>query len=233
MAQATAHKTINVEQMAQNVAYSILPDDQTSDKKCEETLQQLHTKADKAWKDTNDLVFNHQLCYDGQLAAFISNAERSLQEKWDKVWECVDRLTDVAGVSHNACLGLALQVLNKLPTIPIDLSYCMPIPMMMAYGPEPYACQTWHEDGGETSSLGKEARASCLLMRKLKWLSHEGRINDSSSDRSASWSTLPAQQHLALQGTHHQVPDPCPGALCCGIDEVHLDQALHPASTHR
>ena len=75
MAQATAHKTINAGQMAQNVAYSILPDDQTPDKKHEETLQQLHTEADRAWKDTNNLVFNHQLCYDGQLAASISNAE--------------------------------------------------------------------------------------------------------------------------------------------------------------
>ena len=83
MAQATAHETINVGQMAWNTAYSILLDDQTWDKKHEETLQQLCTKADKAWKDTNDLVFNHQLCYDGQLMAFISNTERSLQEKWD------------------------------------------------------------------------------------------------------------------------------------------------------
>ena len=39
-AQATAHETINAGQMAQNAAYSVLPDDQTQDKKCEETLQQ-------------------------------------------------------------------------------------------------------------------------------------------------------------------------------------------------
>ena len=142
VAQATAHETINVGQMAQNAAYSILPDDKTWDKKHEETLQQHCAEADKAWKDTNDLVFNHQLHYDGQLMAFISNTVRLLQEKWDKVWECICRLTDVAGVSHNASLGLALQVLDKLPTIPIDLSYHMPIPMMLAYGPESYAYQT-------------------------------------------------------------------------------------------
>ena len=81
MAQATAHETINVGWMAQNTAFSILPDDQTQDKKHEETLQQLHAEADNAWKDTNDLVFNHQLHYDGQLVAFISNTERTLQEK--------------------------------------------------------------------------------------------------------------------------------------------------------
>ena len=48
MAQATDRKTINAGQMAQNAAYSILPDGQTQNKKHEETLQQLCTKADKA-----------------------------------------------------------------------------------------------------------------------------------------------------------------------------------------
>ena len=88
-------------------------------------------------------------------------------------------------VSHMiGCLGLALQVLDKLP--PIDLTYHMQIPMMLAYGPESYAYQTWCEDRGVTSALSGEARASCLLMWQLKWLAHGRGIDDSSSDRSAS-----------------------------------------------
>ena len=213
--QATAHETINAGWMAQNAAYSILPDDQTWDKKHQKTPQQLCTKADKAWKDTNDLVFNYQLHYDCQLATFISNSKRFHQEKWDEVWECVHKLVDMAGVSHDACLGLALQVLDKLPTIPIDLSYCTPIPMMLAYGPESYAYQTWHEDRGETSSLGKEARASCLLMRKLEPLAHGGRIDDSSSDRSASWahsacSAVPGSPRHSPSQSHSQSMSPLP-----------------------
>ena len=92
----------------------------------------------------------------------------------------------MAGVSHDACLGLALQVLNKLPTIPIDLSYCTPIPMMLAYGPELYAYQTWCEDGGETSALSWDARASYILTWKLEWFAHGEGVDDSGSDRSAS-----------------------------------------------
>ena len=61
MAQTTAHETINTGQMAWNTAYSILPDGHALDKKHEETLQQLPIEADKAWKDTNNMVFNHQL----------------------------------------------------------------------------------------------------------------------------------------------------------------------------
>ena len=158
-------------------------------------------------------MFNHQLLYDGQLMAFSSNAERTLQEKQDEVWGCVHKLTDMAGVSHNTCLGLALQVLSKLPTIQIDLSYHMPIPMMLAYGPESYAYQTWCEDGGETSSLSGEARASHLLTWKPEWLACGGRIDDSSSDRSAcpahsACSTAPRSLRRSSSQSHSQSRSP-------------------------
>ena len=198
VALATAYKTINVGWMAQNAAYSILPDGQNHDKKYEESLQQLCTKADKAWKDTNDLVFNHQLCYDGELLAFIFSAERTLQEKWDKVWGHIRKLTDVAGVPHDTCLSLALQVLNKLPTILIDLSYCTLIPLMLAYGLESYTYQTWCKEGGETCTLSRDARGSHILMWKLEWLAHGEGVDDSSSNRSAlpAHSTCSAAPHF-------------------------------------
>ena len=44
------------------------------------------------------------------------------------------------------------------------------------------------------------------------------------------WSILPAQQHLASQGAHHQAPIPSLEALQSGIDGVDLSQASHPAS---
>ena len=82
--QATAHETINAGQLAREVVYSTsstLHVGQPRDKKHEETMQQPRTNANKVWKDANDLVFQYQLCYDEQLTAFISNAERTLQEK--------------------------------------------------------------------------------------------------------------------------------------------------------
>ena len=133
-AQATAHKTINAGQLAQEAVYSTsstLHVGQPQNKKHEESMQQLHAEANNIWKDDNKLVFQHQLHYDEQLTAFISDAERTLQEKQDKAWGHVRRLADMAGIPHDACLGLALQI----PTIPIDLTYCMQIPMMIAYAP--------------------------------------------------------------------------------------------------
>ena len=61
MAQATAHKTINVRRMAWEAVYSALCVDQPQDKKHEETMQQLCAEADKVWKDANDLVLQHKV----------------------------------------------------------------------------------------------------------------------------------------------------------------------------
>ena len=95
--------------------------------KCEETLQQLCTEAKKAWKDTNDLVFK---CYDGQLMVFIQHRKISPREVGQGLG------MHLQAHRHGRCitqcmLGLTLQVLNKLHTIPIDLSYCTLIPMML------------------------------------------------------------------------------------------------------
>ena len=79
-----AHETINAGQLAQEAVYSTssaLQVGKPLDKKNEETMQQLCAEANKVWKDANDLVFQHQLCYDEQLTAFISDAERTLQKK--------------------------------------------------------------------------------------------------------------------------------------------------------
>ena len=65
-----------------SAAYNVLLSVNASNKKHERTLQKLH-------KDTNHMVFDHQLRYDSELASFINSAEKTLQAKWDKVWECM------------------------------------------------------------------------------------------------------------------------------------------------
>ena len=100
--QATAHEIINVGHNAWNDAYGLLPRDQYCEPKHKGTLQQLLAEADKVWKDTNNVVFNDRLRYDRELAAFISNAEATLQEKWSKVWRHVHSLTDAAGLPHDS-----------------------------------------------------------------------------------------------------------------------------------
>ena len=90
----------------------------------EEFLHQFCLEADQAWKDTNDIIFSHQLKYDAQLAAFITTAEGTLQAKRDEIWSCIHSIAEAAGLPNKACLSLALQILEKLPTLPLDLSFC-------------------------------------------------------------------------------------------------------------
>ena len=61
MAQATTHKIINAGCTAQSEVYGLLPRDQNHEPKHKETLWQRLTEADKAWKDTNDVLYSHQL----------------------------------------------------------------------------------------------------------------------------------------------------------------------------
>ena len=77
-------------------------------KKHEKTLQTFCREADQAWKDTNNVVFKHQLRYDSQLAGFITLAKGILQEKQDEVWECMQSLVDMAGMPQDTYFHLVL-----------------------------------------------------------------------------------------------------------------------------
>ena len=143
---AMVHKTINVGCMAYNVSFSMIAANQP-DRDYEKFLHQVHAEADQAWKDMNDVIFSHQLRYDSQLVTFISTAERTLQAKWNEIWIHVHSLAEAAGLYHEVCLTLALQILDKLPTLPLDLSYHTAIPRMLAYCLESYAFQAWSTTG--------------------------------------------------------------------------------------
>ena len=102
--------------MTHNAAYSTITPSKT-EQECQQSLHQFHTEADQTWKDTNDMIFSHKLRYDSQLATFISTTEKTLKAKCDEIWRCIHTLVDVAGLSYDACLTLALWLLDKLATI--------------------------------------------------------------------------------------------------------------------
>ena len=170
VAQATAHETINRGCMEKGTAYNILMSANAPDKKLEKTLRKLHREANQAWKDTNNVVYEHQLRYDLQLAGFIMSTKEMLQAKWDEVWECMQNFVDMEGMPQVTCLCLALQVLKLLPNILLDISFHAPFPMMLAYGPESYSSQAWLENEEETYALGENSRASHILSKKLEWM---------------------------------------------------------------
>ena len=166
MAQAMAHETRNAGCMACIAAFSAITANE-SDVDCKKFLHQSCAEANQAWKDMNDVIFSHQLEYDAQLAAFITTVEGTFQAKWDEIWSCIHSITEVAGLPYKACLTLALQILDKLPTLPLDLFYCTAIPRMLAYCPESYAFQAWSAMGDGDYLLDNNAWATSMLSLKL------------------------------------------------------------------
>ena len=140
--------------------YMGVPDDE-----CEATIRHLHSEADVAWKEMHEVMYNHQLHYDGQLAMFLADTETALSDMWGKVWDAIRTLAESDGIMFDACLGLALQVLNLLLQIPINISFHTQIPLTITYCPESSIYRKWHPEQGGVLPLRKEIRASCTCLR--------------------------------------------------------------------
>ena len=112
-------------------------------------------------------MYNHQLHYDQQLSTFLTDTEMTLNNMRGKIWAAISTMTENGGITFNACLGLALQVLNLLPQIPIDISFQTQTPLTITYCPESSIYRRWCPEQGGVSPLCKEVRASCTLSKVL------------------------------------------------------------------
>ena len=54
--------------------------DQVPDDECEATTHCLCSEADAAWKEMHEVMYNHQLQYDGWLATFLVDTETALND---------------------------------------------------------------------------------------------------------------------------------------------------------
>ena len=85
----------------------------------------------------------------------------------DQVWATVHALAENEGITFNNCLSLALQVLNLLPQIPVDVSFQAQMPLTITYCPESSIYRRWCPEQGGVSPLCKEVRASRTLTKVL------------------------------------------------------------------
>ena len=165
--QGTVHETPNLGHSAWEAAYSAILWDDVMEAECEATTHHLCSKVDAAWKEMHEVMYNHQLKYDQQLATFLKETEANLSNMRDQVWATVRALTENEGITFNDCLSLTLQVLHLLPQIPVDISFQTQIPLTMAYCPESSLYRRWHPKQGGVSPLHKEVRASRTLTKVL------------------------------------------------------------------
>ena len=207
MAQATAHKTINVGCMAHNAAFSAIAANQP-DGDHKKFLHQSHVEADQVWKDTNDVIFSHQLKYDAQLAAFITTAKGTLQAKQDKIWSHIHSIIEVASLPNKACLTLALQILDKLPTLPLDLSYHTAILRMLVYCLESYVLQAWSTTGDGDYQLDNNTQAASVLSLKLAQMAGGANLDGPNPSGAASLagSAVPYSPMCSPSHSHSRTP---------------------------
>ena len=165
--QGTAHETLTLGHLAQEDAYSAILWDEVSEAECKVTTHRLRSEADTAWKEMHEIMYNHQLHYDRQLSAFLTDTGTTLNNMTDKVWATIRALAENEGIMFDACLGLALQVLNLLPQIPMDVSFQTQIPLTIAYCLESSVYRRWCPEQGSVLLLHKEVRASCTLSKVL------------------------------------------------------------------
>ena len=62
--QGTAHETLTLGHSAWEAAYSAILWDDITGAECEAMTHRLHSKADAAWKEMHEVMYNHQLDYD-------------------------------------------------------------------------------------------------------------------------------------------------------------------------
>ena len=171
--QGTAHETLTLGHSAREAAYFAIIWDRVPDNKCEAMTCHLCSETNVTWKEMHEVMYNHQLHYDGQLATFLVDAEMTLSDIQGKVWDAIHALVEHEGIIFYACLGLTLQVLNLLPQIPIDISFHMQIPLTIAYCPESSVYRKWHQEQGGVSPLCKEIRVSHTLSKVLGGVTHQ------------------------------------------------------------
>ena len=165
--QGTVHETLMLGYSAREAAYLAILQDGVSEAECKATTHCLHSEADAAWKEMPEVMYNHQLQYDWQLFTFLTDTEMTLNNMRGKIWATIHALAENEDITFNACLGLALQVLNLLLQIPIDISFQTQIPLTIAYCPESSIYRRWCPEQGSVSPLCKEVRASCTLSKVL------------------------------------------------------------------
>ena len=171
--QGMAHETLTLGHSAREAAYSAILWDRVPDDERKAMTCCLCSETNVACKEMHEMMYNHQLQYDGWLATFLAEAKKALNDMRGKVWAAVHTLAENEGIMFDACLGIALQVLNLLLQIPIDISFQTQIPLTIVYCPESSIYRRWHPEQGSVSPLQKEIRVSHTLSKVLGRVTHQ------------------------------------------------------------
>ena len=172
--QGMAHEMLTLGHFAWEAAYVAILWDDITEAECVAMTHHLCSEADATWKKMHEVMYNHQFEYDRWLADFLKEAETMLADMKDQIWTAVHAIAESEGVTFEDCLSLMLCVLLLLLQIPMNVSFQMQIPLIIAYCLESSVYRRWHSEQGGVSPLHKEVRASQTLTKVLGRVTCQG-----------------------------------------------------------
>ena len=121
----------------------------------EATVQESH--ASETWLHINSSLFRHAIDHQQFMVRLIEGSQEAIQALHDRIWKVTSRVMESAGRSATDGIGIALQLVDLLPTIPLQLAFNTITPELPGYTPRAltYASQD-SVDRGVMSVLGEE-----------------------------------------------------------------------------
>ena len=218
-AQSTGHEVLASGCPDQFSAYyEILRSDRESSEAKDKAMEEILSKASKAWLETNASLFKHVLDYEGKLNAFLDKAGGWIREQEECIWTMMFQITGDVAVPLCASLNVLLHLLETLPSFPANLSYQSQSPIICGFAPKAYA-QTWlglySLNLPHTPSFDSCRKAKDILKEAIIRSTGGGAAATVGAGPSASTSTAPIQilgdaKTLPLDG----LPSSSSSAVC-------------------
>ena len=141
-AQATSHE------------YTVQEHPYPSTGRCGEATQRT---GEATWLYINSLLFRHTLDHQKFMVQLINRSQEAIQALHECIWEVVRRVMESAAKSAADGLGIALHLVDMLPTIPLQLAFNTVTAELPGYTPKAltYASQL-NIDRGVMAVLGEE-----------------------------------------------------------------------------
>ena len=73
--------------------------------------------------DTNSLLFRHTLECKNNMIQLVTRSQEAIQALHERIWTVVHQVMEAAGKSSADSLGIALHLVDMLPTIPLQLTF--------------------------------------------------------------------------------------------------------------
>ena len=109
------------------------------------------------WLRVNSLLFRHTLDYQRYMVQLINRSQEAIQALHECIWEVVHWVMESAGKSAADGLGVALHLVDMLPTIPLQLTFNTVTPGPLGHTPEALTYASQHSiDRGAMTVLSEE-----------------------------------------------------------------------------